>query len=348
MGGSGVAWAALILAIVALAGMASYRYWSQFVGDGPAATAGLSTRVAKLEAAAAPDDGLRLRMDRIDERIDTLSRQVARLASSAGGGGKAVESVTAEVGALRSSVDALTHRIAQAEQRATSTAATTGDSLAALREDLAALRRTADAMEGRVKTLETRRPVSGERIAALAVAAGQLETALDSGGPYGGALDGLLALADGDEAIKNAAGTLHSWAKTGVPTLADLSHRFAVMAPELRAPAAAPKNGGWVDTLRAKVLSLVNLRPVGKGGESSPVTRAERALARNDLAAAVHALDGLPGPAIPWLAEARNRLAADAAVSAVRARIVDRLAAESQAAAGGSPSAAGTAGRGTP
>jgi uroporphyrinogen-III synthase len=334
MGGSGVAWAALILAVFALAGMASYRYWGKFVGERPPATAGLAARIDKLEAAPHPDDGLRQRMDRMDQRIEAASRQLARLSSSAGGDTRAMESVTGEVGALRSSVEALSQRIFQAEQQVGSAAAATGGSLAAL--------------EDRVKALETRRPASGERIAALAVAAGQLETALDSGRPYGGALDGLVALAEGDEAIKRAAGPLGAWAKTGIPTLADLSHRFAMMAPKLRTPAAVPKGGGWADTLRAKVLSLVNMRPVGKDGDSSPVTRAERALARNDLAVAVTALDGISGPAVPWLAEARSRLAADAAIAAVRARIVEWLAAESRATGAGGASAAGVDGRRAP
>jgi hypothetical protein len=120
------------------------------------------------------------------------------------------------------------------------------------------------------------------------------------------------------------------------------------MAPKLTVPAAAQSGGDWTDLLRAKALSLVKMRPVGEAGESSPITRAERALARSDLAAAVAALDGMPGPAAPWLASARARLAVDAATAAVRSRIAERLAAESWAASGGGGAPAGVDVRRTP
>lgn len=336
IGGPGVAWAALILAIAALAAVASYRYWGQFVWHQPQAPAELAARVDKLETAAAPDDGLQQRLQRAEQKIETASREAA-------GGGPAAEAVTAELGALRAAADALGQRMAQAEQRAGASAGAVTDSLAALRdlrEEVAALRRSTAAMEERVKTLETRRPATGERIAALAVAAGQLESVLDGGRPYGDALESLKALAAGDQPIGGAAAALDAWAKTGVPTMADLTRRFEALAPKLRAPAEARAGGGWTDTLRAKALALVNMRPLGTAGESSPVTRAERALARSDLAAALAALEGVSGPADAWLADARNRLGADTAIAALRARIVERLAAETQRAGADAASAA--------
>ncbi|MPY72952.1 MAG: hypothetical protein GEU87_01715 [Alphaproteobacteria bacterium] len=344
IGGPGVAWAALILAIAALAAIASYRYWGQFVWHQPQAPAELAARIDKLETAAAQDDGLQQRLQRAEQKIETVSREAARL--RAAGGGPAAEAVTAELGALRAAIDALGQRMAQAEQRAGASAGAVTDSLAALRdlrEEVAALRRSTAAMEERVKTLETRRPATGERIAALAVAAGQLESVLDGGRPYGDALESLKALAAGDQPIGGAAAALDVWAKTGVPTMADLTRRFEALAPKLRAPAEARAGGGWTDTLRAKALALVNMRPLGTAGESSPVTRAERALARSDLASALAALEGVSGPADAWLADARNRLGADTAIAALRARIVERLAAETQRAGADAASAAASA-----
>lgn len=346
MGGSGVAWAALILAIVALAGLASYRYWGQTAGV-RSPDAALAARVEKLEGASAAADLLRQRVERVEQSAEAAAQQAARLSSAATGDLRAVEAVTAELAALRTSVNTLSQRVAQAEQK-TASASAFGESLAALRDEMAALRQSAAAAEERLKALESRKPAGGERIAALAVAAGQLETAVDGGRPYVGALDGLMALADGDEAIRTAAAALGPWSKTGVATVADLSRRFADIAPKLTAPAAAQPGGDWTDLLRAKALSLVKMRPVGEAGDSSPITRAERALARGDLAAAVTALDGMPGPAGPWLASARDRLAADATIAAVRARIAERLAAESRAASGGGAAPAGVDVRRTP
>jgi hypothetical protein len=56
----------------------------------------------------------------------------------------------------------------------------------------------------------------------------------------------------------------------------------------------------------------------------------------------------MPGPAAPWLASARARLAVDAATAAVRSRIAERLAAESRAASGGGGAPAGVDVRRTP
>jgi uroporphyrinogen-III synthase len=344
MGGSGVAWAALILAVVALAGVASYRFWGPLVGPPPPGPAGLAERIETLEAAAS-DAPLRQRLQSAETRIETATREIARLRAAGAGDGRAAETVAADLRALRTSIDALGQQIAQADQRAAASERTVADTQAALRavrDEVAALRRAAGAMEERVTALETRRPVTGERIAALAVSAGQLESALDNGQPYAAALDRLKALADGDPAVVAAVAALDAWARQGVPTTARLTQRFAEIAPRLTAPPTATAGDGWIEALRAKALSLVNMRPLGEAGEASPVTRAERALRQGDLAAAAGALDSVSGPAAEWQAAARSRLAADAAVAALRTRIVDLLAAESHQAATGPGGKRGT------
>jgi hypothetical protein len=251
--------------------------------------------------------------------------------------------MTAEMDSLRSSIDSMSSKLAQAESSARSANADVKDAVAALRTELATLRGSLSDIDARVKAIEDRPPATGEKIAALAVAAGQLETAVDSGNPYDGAFNSLKALAAGDTVIEQTLAALEKSTRTGIPTVADLSRHFEEIAPSLMVPATDSAGGGWVETLRAKARSLVNMRPVGDAGDSSPVTRAERALAKNDLAAAVAALDGVPGLAVGWQEQAQSRLDADAALAAVRARIVERLAAETQTA-----DSAGTAKRGTP
>ena len=306
----------------------------------------LAARIEKLEAAAGGKGDLRV--DQLARKVETLSRQFAERTPANAGDGKAMAAAAAELEALRTSVDALSQKVARADDRARSAGMEAKDALDTLRDDIAALRKTVSDVDTRVKAIEARPPATGGKIAALAVAAGQLETAVDSGRPYAGALDSLKALAAGDAAIEEILAKLAAGATTGVPTVAVLSRQFAEIAPKLTVPAAAETGGGWAATLRAKALSLVNMRPVGEGGDASPVTRAERALGRNDLAAAVAALDGVSGPAVSWRARAQSRLEADAAVAAVRTRIVDRLAAETRtagtggAAGSGAPSAAAT------
>ncbi|MGD8810748.1 MAG: hypothetical protein PVG24_14155, partial [Gammaproteobacteria bacterium] len=341
-GGSGVAWAALVLAVVALAGVASYRYWAPFVGVAPRGTdASLSARVDALEnrEAPAPD----ARVDELAQKVETLSQRVAQRPAAGAGGGKALAAATAELETLRADVDSLTQKAARSETRARAADTETSESLDALRAEIATLKESMSAVDARVKAIEARPPATGGKIAALAIAAGQLETALDSGRPYAGALDRLKALAAGDAAIAAALGKLANGASTGVPTVAALARDFADIAPSLTVPAASEDESGWAATLRAKAQSLINMRPVGDDGDASPVTRAERALARNDLAAAVAALDAVPGDAAAqWRTRARARLDADAAVGAVRARIVDRLASETETAGSANAAPAAT------
>jgi hypothetical protein len=81
----------------------------------------------------------------------------------------------------------------------------------------------------------------------------------------------------------------------------------------------------------------VTVRPVGAdvSGEGAParVARAEAALAHGDLAAAVAEIEPLEGAAdaaaAPWLAEAHQRMAAQAAVAALQDRAT-RLLSEAQ------------------
>jgi uroporphyrinogen-III synthase len=329
-GGSGVAWAALILAVVALAGVASYRYWAPLVGIQQAQTpAALAARVEKLESVAADTSGAQVAA--LSRKVDALSRQFADRAAGGAGNGKALAAATAEIESLRASVETLSQKVGQADASARAAGTEAQDALDTLRGEVAALRKTVSEVAGRVKAIEDRPPATGGKIAALAVAAGQLETAIDSGRPYAGALDRLKALAADDPKISETLTPLAYSASTGVPTGAALARRFEEIAPTLTVPAQAEAAGGWMATLRAKAMSLINMRPVGEGGDASPVTRAERALARNDLSTAVTALESVPA-AGSWRQAAQRRLDADAAVGAVRARIVDRLADEAQTA----------------
>jgi hypothetical protein len=83
-----------------------------------------------------------------------------------------------------------------------------------------------------------------------------------------------------------------------------------------------------------KLSELVSVRPVGEDVEgddaAARVARAEAVLAKGDLAGAVAELEGLTGQAAeaaaPWLADARARLDAEAALAALQSIAVARLA----------------------
>jgi uroporphyrinogen-III synthase len=329
--GAGVAWAALILAVIALAAIASYRYWGPSLGEQSADTAALAARIDKLEVAAKADSPVLPKVEQMGQKLESLSRQVAALPPGGEGDSKALSALSAKTASLKSSLDALTRKVGQSETRA---GAALKDAMSGLRSEIEQLRQSVSEIADRVKAIEDRPPATGEKIAALAVAAGQLESALDSGKPYTGPLSSLQALAAGDAEIEKALAALEVGAGTGVPTLTALTRQFAEIAPKLTVPSAEGESGSWTETLKAKALSLVNMRPVGDAGDSSPVTRAERALGRNDLAGAFAAMEGVPGLAVSWRDRAKRRLDADAAIAEVRSRIVERLAAETHAKAG--------------
>jgi hypothetical protein len=85
-----------------------------------------------------------------------------------------------------------------------------------------------------------------------------------------------------------------------------------------------------------KLRGLVTVRRVGAGaagdGPDATVAQAESALAGDDLAGAVAALETLHGPpmvaARDWLEAAHRRLAAEVALSKATALVTARLAAE--------------------
>jgi hypothetical protein len=116
-------------------------------------------------------------------------------------------------------------------------------------------------------------------------------------------------------------------AARGIPTIAALARRFEELAPKLTAKPEAAEEPGLIASIRDKVLSLVNMRKVSGDDATSPVTRAERAVRRGDLATAVAALDGADEAAAGWVKDAKSRVAADRSIAAVQAHLVEMLAA---------------------
>lgn len=317
--GSALTWVALVLAVAALGVVLYGRFGPMQTGAGSAALPpDIADRLERLESRA-PQGDLPARLGTLEKRLDEASKNFAEAAVAKPGDGKALAALDEQLGALRTRLDDLAGRLDGLQG--------TPAALDEIRKDMTALRSGVTAMSGRIKALEDRPPVSGGEIAALAIAAGQLDAAVAGGGAYRPALDRVRALAEDDATIVREIVVLDTRAGKGVPTVTQLAAGFAEIAPKLSA-AAPEAEESWTERLRQKTMSLVKMRPVGKDGARSPVTRAERALARGDLTAAVAAVDGLSGPIEAWRKEAAARLAADAALAAIRARVADLLAAE--------------------
>ncbi len=97
--------------------------------------------------------------------------------------------------------------------------------------------------------------------------------------------------------------------------------------------ARAPEGNSLIDQAASNLMRLVTVRPVGADvegeGAAARVARAEADLEQGDLAAAVAELEALEGPAAAaaaaWLAEAKTRLGATAALARLQAHTTELL-----------------------
>ena len=210
--------------------------------------------------------------------------------------------------------------------------------LAPINTRLDATASTIDALGKRIGALEERvnavsanaRAAVAPALAAEVVALGTLRDAIQGGAPFSTELAAVRALL-GERAAKLQ--SLESTASTGAPTMAQLSRRFAELAPVLaRGPDA---DGGYLSRLVSSATRLVEVRPVGEAkGESAGavVARIEARLQQNDLAGAVEEAGRLPAlaktTAADWIAVAMQKRDADRAVKDLIAVSLAALGAE--------------------
>lgn len=160
----------------------------------------------------------------------------------------------------------------------------------------------------------------------LLVALAPLEGVLRGTQPFSAELAPVETAAQDRPEVKAVLPPLEALAPQGLPSLATLTRRFErEMAPAVMRRAMTPESADWSDRVLDELRGLVVVRRTGDAGAHSPdpveaaLARAEQALAANDLAGAVAALERLPSraaaPAQDWLAAAKGRLAAEAAMA---------------------------------
>ncbi len=358
-GGGGVAVLALVIAV----GVGGWVWWSTM---GPGAPGGdnarlsaLEGRIARLSAASAGGTG--------SPALDALARDVAalrnRLSDAPPPDVEAMLApVRAEIDSLRAALakrgaeggaavdhetparlDVLETEIRNAVQLAATNMQALSGSFVAFENRLKAL---ADAqaearalIEMRIGALEAVRSaeeVAVSRASALALAAGQIRTALARGAPYAAPLAILDSLRDGDAKLDAAVARLRATSETGAATGAALELSFGALVPDLLAASRSGSSDDLVDRLADRINDIVSIRRTGAdvAGDSveARIARAELLLAERDVAAAVAELDGVSGAAgdllAPWMARARGHLDARAALSDIEAQAIARLRAE--------------------
>jgi len=279
--------------------------------------------------------------------IEELQQRVATLETAAGGGADlstALQSLERQIAGLESSVEgrvsetAFFDRIGAVENRV----AAFGNTLDGMREDtqaatdeVAALREQMGTYDARLDDIANRPVQTGARAAAVVLAVGQLESAVLSGEPYRAPLDQMSRLAGEDAGLAKAIEALDAGADDGVPTRTDLTRQFLAIAPVATGAAREAAAEDWLTKTWARLANVVSVRRVDGEGPAAPISTAEQALDRNDLATAVDALKGMQGPAAAWAADAEARLQAETALADLRSLSIDRLSAADAALASG-------------
>lgn len=306
----------------------------------PEEKAALEDRLAKYDSQLA---ALESKVADVADRKPLTEADVKALVEGEVGTGDADAETKTQLSALTARLDALETALATVKSSDTvdaGAAAAVGASVHALSERIAQLETdlaSAKGMESRLKDMEERAQAepSGEAKAAVVLAVSNLDHAVMRGGPFSSELDSLKAVAGDDAALTGPIGVLEPQAASGTPTLIELRAQFPAVADEVSRVHAEWTGEDWVDKALSRVTSLVSVRKTGEDavaaeGTDGALAQAEVALANGDVAGAVKVLESLDGPpakaAAPWLAEARKRLAAEAALVELRQRAIALLA----------------------
>jgi hypothetical protein len=257
-----------------------------------AETAGVTDRVAALEAAPAPEPPDLSRLDDLDRRL------------------QAMEALPAGAGA---STTAIAAKLAELERRLAALPATGAAPELQAELDAAVARLTEAEAEAKARAEEAE---AAAKVATMAEARRALADAVASGEPFASEL-----AAVADPALTTA---LSGLAETGVPTLAMLQADFPDAArAALRQAREISAEDGWGSRLADFLASQTGARSVAPREGDDPdavLSRAEFALGEGRVADALAELEPLEAsvkaPLAPWIDTADQWLAADAALTA--------------------------------
>ncbi|MGB0697175.1 MAG: uroporphyrinogen-III synthase [Rhodospirillaceae bacterium] len=217
---------------------------------------------------------------------------------------------------------------------------TVGEELEGLDEDKASASQVL-ALTGRLVDVEDLAKQSNNarnRALALMLSVGQLRQAVLSGDAFGDELESVLVISGSDDVIAASGEALSPLSGGGVMLRGSLRESFPDVARQIARLGLAPGGSEWWARTLQSVTSLVTLRRTDgeavtdESGLFSTVAAAETAVLDNDLATAIATLETLDGAALetagPWIAAAKARLIAEAALSDMTARALARVGAE--------------------
>ena len=267
-----------------------------------------------------------------------------------------IDAVQAKTSALQTKLDAALGRIDDLQSKlelaqgkielaqSKSDAAAASDALAQATQRIEALTQKLAAIEQKLEQpkTDTRAPQARENSAAQsgrefaasrAVVAQATTEALRAGAPLGDDLAALKGLGVVDDKIAD----LTAYAKTGAPTVAQLTQQWRGLRDKVVALDAPPPGASFSDKLLASAKGVFRVTWSGQGAQNSigaTANRVDAALQKNDLAAAVAACEDFPAVAknlvADWQKAAAARLKADAAARALLSESISAIGRSSQ------------------
>ncbi len=255
---------------------------------------------------------------------DALASDVATLRQDAEDGQSGMsDDIDALRQEARAARDALSNDLATLRQEAEQARGGLSGDIDALRGEVEAVGARVDRRESAVEAevARARAQADAEANAARAEAAlARMRAQIDAGAPYQSALTDLLGAVDAP-----VPATLLNEAATGVPTLAALREEFAPLSREALLAAPAGEDAGRVESFVRRNLGVRSLGAREGSDADAVLSRAEDALGRGDIEAALAELEALPEPARapfePWIASAKDRVIVEGAA----ASLADRL-----------------------
>lgn len=324
---------AVVVVAAALAGVLMYA-----IADD---TGRLDRQVQRLDAVAAQTQTQSSRLDAVEGAVSGLQSRIGELEGSVGdirssveANSQAVEQMTAAIEDLRAAVNV------PADGVAGEAVAQLQDTISALEERVASLEQgtEVDDLAGRIARLEEE--ISGlreqvgatieqaEAATALGRAYAGLSERVAAGAPFAEELEAVSSELPGAPGLD----VLRPLADDGIATVADLQARLGELSAALPADGdeAAATADGFFETMRRRIENMVTVRRADEADWPRAAARAEEALERGDVAGAIAEVEPVSGAAPDeieaWLADARARRDAQAALDALSDAVLRQLA----------------------
>ncbi|WP_417687807.1 COG4223 family protein [Roseibium sp.] len=306
--------------------MLAAKFGSLANGAGASGSEGLASleqRVAAAEDALGKAQGL-------ENTFGALSSEVSEFATR-------LENVEATAKAAQTAVstsDVSLKTLADSQARASETLASLSADIRSATEmqssDLAKVREQLETLSARLAAVEaTMGDATAREVAARALSVSALKSAVDSGRPYETELAAVRAGLPKDTDLS----ALEAHATTGVAPVSVLIAEFPAKARAMFAEFTQPeRTGDMLESLLAGAKSIIAVRGPGDDSGDGPeavLRRAENAVGRGDLAAALEAFDKLPEDAkavgADWAERARARVEIDRLTDKASSEVLSAL-----------------------